>query len=202
MRALLYWITGFLPARYINHEGRPYLERYYVCTLFGRRYYLHRFLASDEDGVHNHPFLHSMSFILAGWYWEDLLKNDAVVRLRKRFFNYIGPNHFHRVVLPDNGRDVWTFFSHGPRVRTWGFRREVVPGDESSGFHFVNESKPEDPAFSNWHFTAPIGKLLRSKIREIPLGYSYEGYIRSGGDSEALLIANRSIEPNHSNKNG
>ena len=48
----LYWWSGHLPLRLISKAGGPYLERYYLFTLFGHRFYLHRFVASDPDGWH------------------------------------------------------------------------------------------------------------------------------------------------------
>ena len=121
-RACYRWQSR-LPTRHISHRGAPYLERSYVATVFGIRIYLHRFVACDEDGLHDHPFRHSLSLILAGWYWEDLWAG----RGRRRWFNYIGPNKLHRVVLPEAaGADVWTLFFHTPRVKAWGILQPVA----------------------------------------------------------------------------
>lgn len=162
LRKLLYWLAGKLPARFIDHEGIPYLERHYLCTVFGTRVYLHRFVGSDPDGLHDHPFLHSCSIILAGWYWEHTWSGKSV----KRWFNRIGPDDFHRIELPDNGKDVWTVFFHTARVRPWGFLR---PADNGK-FLFTPESAAGDPAFSTWHLTAPTANQLRQSIRSIPCG--------------------------------
>lgn len=166
LRHILYCISGHLPARFIDHEGKPYMERHYLFTIFNRRVYLHRFVGSDPDGVHDHPFLYSWSIILAGWYWEH--KWGGVVS-KKRWFNRIGPSDFHRVVLPDNGKDVWTIFVHSPRVRPWGFLR---PNDAiGEGVHaYIPQSDKDDPPFSNWHLTAKKAKELRELIRNIPAG--------------------------------
>jgi hypothetical protein len=191
IRSILYWLTGFLPTRYIDQEGKPYLERSYLCTIFGKRRYIHRFVASDEDGIHNHPFLHSFSLILAGWYYQEMWSTRSV----KWLLNFIGPNDFHRVVLPDNGRDVWTLFSHSPRVRDWGFLRPIDSADKSLGYKYVAESAPEDPAFSTWHLTAPTGRKLRKTRREIPLGLSYLGDLRKRGLDEGAF------DPEYQRKN-
>lgn len=169
MRRLLYWITGFLPARYIRHEGKPYLERYYVCTLFSVRMYLHRFVACDEDGVHDHPFRYSLSVLLAGWYYED----RWATRYVRRWVNFIGPNAFHRVVLPQEApHDVWTLFSHVPRTKPWGFLRASAKGSHGPVFEYTPQSEPDDPGLSNWHLTAPTGSQLRASGEhiQIPLG--------------------------------
>jgi hypothetical protein len=56
MRAFLYWFTGRLPCRIICDGDSPYLERYYLWTVFGTHWYLHRFVASDPDrGYHDQP---------------------------------------------------------------------------------------------------------------------------------------------------
>ena len=158
MRRLCYALQGALPTRHITHEGLPYLERSYVGTLFGVRAYLHRFVACDEDGVHDHPFRWSVSFILAGWYHED----HWAGRVTRRWVNLIGPNRFHRVVLPEaEGRDVWTLFLHTPRVKPWGFLRPTSQGRHGPVMTYAPESDFEDPAFSQWHLTAPKGAQLR-----------------------------------------
>ncbi|WP_244260428.1 hypothetical protein [Burkholderia gladioli] len=57
MRRVLYAISSRLPCRIIADGNKPYLERYYLATVFGVRFYLHRFVASDPDrGLHDHPW--------------------------------------------------------------------------------------------------------------------------------------------------
>lgn len=150
------------------HEGKPYLERHYVCTVFGVRVYLHRFVACDEDGVHDHPFRYSVSLILAGWYYEDRWAKRYV----RRWFNFIGPNDFHRVVLPHHAsHDVWTLFMHVPRTKPWGFLRAVAKGLHGPVFEYRPQSEPNDPALSTWHLTAPKARELRKQAEfQVPLG--------------------------------
>ena len=149
---LLYRLTADLPYREIKDEGKDYLERYYLCTHKGKRYYLHCFLNSDPGrDLHSHKW-HAWSFILCGWYWEQLSWGTRKVR----WFNRITPDTFHRVVLPPvldsvlvymgQGRyrkvqavptgktqPCWTLFCHNAAndVETWGFKRsldEAEPG--------------------------------------------------------------------------
>ena len=172
-RRLLFWLSARLPARYIDHEGQPYLERYYVCTLPGLRVYLHRFVGSDPDGVHDHPFRHSLALILAGWYFEDRLQPDGSVRRQvRRWWNRIGPQDFHRVVLPGD-QDVWTLFMHTGRVKHWGFLRRAGGAAADAALVYVDQSRPDDPPFSQWHRTAPRGADLRRSRRGIPLGRTH-----------------------------
>ena len=160
VRRLCYRWQGRLPTRHISHLGAPYMERSHVATLFGIRIYLHRFVACDEDGVHDHPFRHSLSFILAGWYWEDLWAD----RKKRRWLNYIGPNKLHRVVLPEStGADVWTLFLHTPRVKGWGILHPAIRDDSGRpAMRFELQSDPDDPPLSDWHRRAPTGRELRA----------------------------------------
>lgn len=152
---LLYMLQSYLKTRQILHNQKPYLERSYVCTLFGWRVYLHRFVACDEDGLHDHPFEESFSIILKGWYWEDRWSG----RRKVRFFNHVGPDCLHRIVLPDNGRDVWTLFFHTERKRPWGFFRK---SEKTSNLEFVPASFGDDPPFSDWSKNIS-GKELRKQ---------------------------------------
>jgi hypothetical protein len=165
LRKLLFELSQNLEGRYIDHGDEPYLERFLVGTIFGRRIYLHRFVASDPLGIHDHPFLHSWSLILAGWYLEE----RWALRYVRRFFNRIGPNDFHRVVLPDNGRDVWTLFWHTARVKPWGVMRAVRAGAHGPEYEYIPLSDPEDPEFSQFKKKSRLGKDLRAE-RLIPCG--------------------------------
>jgi hypothetical protein len=158
MRRLLFWLQGRLPTRHLSHLGKPYMERSYLGTFMGLRLYLHRFLACDEEGVHDHPFLYSVSLILAGWYYEDRWAR----RIARRWFNYIGPNTFHRVVIPEHAtHDIWSLFIHTERCKPWGVLRAIARGSHGPLWQYAPKSLPTDPAFSTWHERAPTGKALR-----------------------------------------
>ena len=99
MRKLLFWLTSHLPCRIIAEEGSVYLERYYLFTLLGWRFYLHRFVGSDPDrGLHDHPWSRAFSIILAGWYWEQTRSGtrkdgtDFTVVTPQRRFLGVGPD--------------------------------------------------------------------------------------------------------------
>lgn len=111
MNTLLYWLTNRLPCRIISDDGTPYLERYYICTLFGVRFYLHRFVGSDPArGLHDHPWAWARSIVLSGWYFEE--RRDGKLH-KVRWFNKLTGDTFHRVILPKH--DVWvtTHYEHG-----------------------------------------------------------------------------------------
>jgi len=134
MANLLYWLTGFLPLRVISDDGTPYLERYYLFTLLGYVFYVHRFVGSDPDrGLHDHPWRRAFSIVLSGHYLE--LTRYGYRRVR--WFNTITGDTFHRVVLPSrnvplsfypNGVEpCYTLFFHtAKKAKPWGFLRDTV----------------------------------------------------------------------------
>lgn len=167
LSSLLYKFQSKLKTRQITHNGQPYLERSYLGTIFGKRIYLHRFVACDEDGLHDHPFLRSWSFLISGWYFEDRWS----CRRKVMFFNYIGPDRLHRIVLPQNGRDVWTLFTHTARVKPWGLFRK-----HESHVEWKNMSEPGDPAFSDWSKDSTAGQLReKGLLFNIPPGKNAYG---------------------------
>lgn len=170
IQRFLMWLTARLPVREIKHHGQPYLERYYVATLFGYwRAYLHRFVGSDPDGLHSHPWKWGLSIMLAGWYLEQRRFGHRVVR----WFSIVNGDTFHRVIKPE-GADVWTLFIHSPRVMNWGFLRKMrMPGFVSGAamspatvYEEVGDAEPK--AHSNWHLKAPKGRDLRLAREAMP----------------------------------
>lgn len=124
----------------------PYMLRWWVIPR--NRYfniYLHKFMRSDDDrALHDHPWA-SMSFILSGFYIEEVpVDHDkwvnegdrrTVKHLRRKWRPYFrGAEAIHRVELiseywsgschKHNSRGekpVWTLFITGPWRRSWGF---------------------------------------------------------------------------------
>lgn len=121
---LLYKLTAYFPCRIIELDSGPYLERYYLGCLFGVTFYLHRFVSSDsERHVHNHPWGWGASLILAGSYVEErcldicpAIPGSGCItdRIRRRWFNRVDGNTFHRI--HDAKPGTWTLFFHGPRA--------------------------------------------------------------------------------------
>lgn len=135
MNKLLMYLTRNLPLRIISDDGQPYLERYYLFTLLGWRFYVHRFVGSDPArGLHDHPWSRAFSIILSGWYYEETRSGVRKVR----WLNHLVGDNFHRVVLPagaaenENGfvrllrAECWTLFFHrAGDVKRWGFLEKV-----------------------------------------------------------------------------
>lgn len=145
MKNFLHWISGYMPFREISDGDTPYLERYYISTLFGWRFYLHKFVGSDPDrGLHDHPWSKAYSLILSGWYFEETRSGTRKVR----WFNSLTGDTFHRVVLPvstwrtqggggkfDRPDPCWTLFFHkAGDVKPWGFLK-AIDGRFSGGMY-------------------------------------------------------------------
>jgi hypothetical protein len=112
-------------------ENEPYLERYYVFLRERERFpfnvFLHKFLKSDPDDVHDHPWPYA-TLVLKGGYWEWIPHFDTVGRKIGEYQVWRGPGHFrvskarsfHRIEL-DPDITAWTLFMPGPKQRDWGF---------------------------------------------------------------------------------
>ena len=126
MIAFLERLSARLPKRtiYRNHTvgdaPELYLERFYLWR--GKRVgvYLHRFWASDEEGLHDHPW-HSVTRILCGGYVERTVEGTRYVDARTGW-RFMPMQMFHRIVIPRlNAGQVWTLFIRFKRQREWGF---------------------------------------------------------------------------------
>lgn len=169
MSRLLWRLTAHLPYRQINDGTRPYLERYYVGTLLGWRFYLHRFVGSDPDrGLHDHPWSKAHSIILSGWYWEETRSGTR----RVAWFNSLTGDSFHRVVLPASNwacnhptapkpfwvreQPCWTLFFHRVgNVKPWGFLHDYPVTDEPEAQLFVPHRYILEGSQKDWWLTAP-----------------------------------------------
>jgi hypothetical protein len=112
-------------------SDEPYLERYYVFLKdrnhFPFNIFLHRFLKSDPDDVHDHPWPYA-TLILKGGYWEWVPVFDTVGRKtgevqywrKPGHFRTCSANSFHRIELDPNVT-CWTLFMPGAKQRDWGF---------------------------------------------------------------------------------
>jgi len=116
----------------LDREGNePYLIRYYVFLkdrkLFPFNVFLHKFLKSDPDDVHDHPWPYA-TLILRGGYYEWIPKFNDKKEMIGEIRKWRGPGHFrisrpssyHRIELQE-GVTPWTLFMPGPQQREWGF---------------------------------------------------------------------------------
>ena len=113
----------------INNE--PYLERYYLFLKDRKNFpfnvFLHKFLKSDPDDVHDHPWGYFTLILKGGYYeWipvfgEDGKKIGEMAKWRgPGHFRFCSANSFHRIEL-DPSVTCWTLFMPGPQQRDWGF---------------------------------------------------------------------------------
>jgi hypothetical protein len=112
-------------------ENEPYLERYYLFLRERDRFpfniFLHKFLKSDPDDVHDHPWPYA-TLILKGGYWEWQPQFDDHGNKITEVARWCGPgsfrwasaNTYHRVEL-DPAVECWTLFMPGVKQRDWGF---------------------------------------------------------------------------------
>jgi hypothetical protein len=155
---LLYWLAGRLHCRIISDDGAPYLERYYLATLFGVRFYLHRFVGDDPArGLHDHPWPWALSLILFGRYLEETRSGTRLVR----WVNWLTGDSFHRVLLIDR-RPVWTLFAHrAAYVKPWGFLKGGSFG--TAMFYPVAQGPGGGSAAGEWWKTCPQGRFERRR---------------------------------------
>lgn len=162
IRKILHRITDRLPCRIINGpDGEPYLERYYLATIAGWRFYLHQFVGDDPDrGLHDHPWTRAFALVLTGFYIEQTRTGHRPVR----WFNSLTGDTFHRVILPSSDT-VWTLFAHrAGDVKAWGFLRDHESTAAPRGtqvftpYQYQNEGgrKPVE-----WWLTARTGAEVR-----------------------------------------
>lgn len=116
---------------YDRVDNEPYLERYYLFLKDRDRFpfniFLHKFLKSDPDDLHDHPWPYATLILKGGYYeWTPVFnsKNEKIGEI----CTWRGPGSFrtgsatsyHRIEL-DPSVECWTLFMPGPKQRDWGF---------------------------------------------------------------------------------
>jgi hypothetical protein len=124
----------------INDE--PYLERYYLFLKDRKHFpfnvFLHKFLKSDPDDVHDHPWPYATLILKGGYYeWTPIFDTKGTKIGETRHWR--GPGHFrvcastsyHRIELKE-GVTAWTLFMPGPQRREWGFlvKNKWIPWEQ------------------------------------------------------------------------
>lgn len=178
LNRLLFRLTSGLPCRLINLDSGRYLERYYLGCVLGVTFYLHRFVSSDsERHTHNHPWKWGGALILSGGYTEERLvdlcphlpEGHTARMIRRRWFNVVNGNTFHRIHAAKPG--TWTLFFHGARelvpVYAKGDPRPCQPAMVAKGWGFIERERmgpehvsifiPYPSANSEWWLDAPTG---------------------------------------------
>lgn len=152
------FMVFFSRYRVINdrQDKEPYMERYYLFIrdrtgffkYFPFNIMLHRFLKSDPDDLHDHPWPYC-SIILRGGYWEHTLA-DQTSEITTTVRKWWGPGsirfspstRLHRIELSQNAIDgtqqVWTLFIPGIKIRDWGF---ITPSGWINNEDYLNAKK-------------------------------------------------------------
>jgi len=119
-----------------RENDEPYLERYYLFLrdrgTFPFNIFLHKFLKSDPDNLHDHPWGYT-TFVIWGGYWEYTENAEG-----KRVKKWCGVGYFanrpalwkHRLELDPAHPTCWTLFIPHKRSREWGFYKPAEGGIE------------------------------------------------------------------------
>lgn len=130
------WLESRGKRRMIYRDGEAgpenYLERFYILSTPWLGIYLHRFWASDDDGLHDHPW-NSISVLLDGVYYEEEPERQSVpygptiIRRRSPLhppFKVRSRNAAHRITIDEENPGAWSLFIRfGLKRRKWGFYR-------------------------------------------------------------------------------
>ena len=109
--------------RIINdrEDNEPYLERYYIFLKerenFPFNIFIHKFLKSDPDELHDHPWSY-FTFILWGGYFEHT--KEGKTWYGPFSYRWNDASQFHRLELKE-GVTCWTLFIPFKKTRNWGF---------------------------------------------------------------------------------
>ena len=103
-------------------DSSPYLERYYLFLKDRKSFYfnlfLHKFLKSDSEDLHDHPWSFISIPIYPG-YWEHTINGKkwrGPLSIR-----YAPASQLHRVELLENYNYCWTIFIPLKQIKPWGF---------------------------------------------------------------------------------
>ena len=114
-----------------REDNEPYLERYYIFLKdrkwFPFNMFVHKFLKSDPDEVHDHPWPYCTIILRGGyWEWRPIMNNvgrQIGERVQWKGAGEIRFGHstdYHRIEL-EPGVTPWTLFIPVPKIREWGF---------------------------------------------------------------------------------
>lgn len=139
-------IDGRAPDEVIHRNGNPMFERWWLLRTPSSteskagNIYLHRWLRSDAEDPHDHPWWNETT-VLSGRLVEELFC-PARIRLMKGMRRELTPGmsamraaeEIHRVVEVEPG--TITLFVTGRKAREWGFWLEgrFIPWREYHGF--------------------------------------------------------------------
>lgn len=177
----LYQYVADRHCREIRRLNSRYLERYYLFKNEGFTCDAHRFIASDPDAPHDHPWNWAVSIQLSGT-CHELRLNDRTNHTLLASNRHIGTvsllrdTDYHRVVLNPTGKnDIWTLFLHPPvRCQGWGFlqppAQEIVYEDKqvrASTLVLWDTPVQHDLRDEDFRHQAPLGRQVWAQNNEL-----------------------------------
>ncbi len=164
------WSFYYMLTTVMNYFGRyriindrvdqePYLERYYLFlkdrNSFPFNIFLHRFLKSDPDDLHNHPWPF-LTIILSGGYWE--YTEEGKHWRAPLTYRYAPANTYHRVELDKNVPHCWTLFMPGKKMQDWGFKTKDgwIHNEE-----YLNKKKAESNGIELSRLDVELNKIYK-----------------------------------------
>lgn len=133
---LLKWLESKGRMLVINrNDDEIYLVRYIILRTKWLSIYFHRFMASDSDIPHDHPWV-SFSLMIQGIMKETILnveRNTITTKyVRAGDMNIRQAAHTHKLevskprTFEEREQAPLTLFIAGPRVKSWGFVKDGV----------------------------------------------------------------------------
>lgn len=110
----LFKYRPFKKLRIDNGDGSIMMIRWYITGIAGLK--LHKFIASDKDCMHDHPWAF-VSVMLWGSYIEETDAGQKTIS--SPAVMYRRAEHKHRILY--TGKTCWTLVLTFRRVREWGF---------------------------------------------------------------------------------
>lgn len=141
-----YWIITGRPHKDHGVEV-PYLIRYFVFRSKYLTIYIHRFLRSDLDDLHDHPWSF-MTYIIEGSYKEHTFYGVNERSINKNRLVFKNNKDFHRVEVNENlpiedkEKGCLTLFVCGPKTKEWGF---LDKGKWTPWWIYLNMPKKQEP---------------------------------------------------------
>lgn len=190
MNKLITWITKKLMA-WCEKRGKVfkitgtagpddvYLIRYYVVQSKYFNFFIHQFLRSDRDDLHDHPW-HFCTYLVSGSYTERFYNPktgivENIPRVNKEQgkmtfrdlqygskvnrFVFRKATHQHQVVVDvdrkecDKESAATTLFFSGPTIREWGFIRNIGEIKDQQGNVYKS-------MFGDWRIWIPWREYL------------------------------------------
>ena len=148
-------------------DEEPYLERYYLFLTerenFPFNIFIHKFLKSDPDDLHDHPW-GFRTVILKGGYWEHT--EQGKFWRSPGFTQCVSPSHKHRVELKPNC-NCWTLFIPYKREREWGFYRDNKWIESEEYFELRKQEKNKEKNQSNNKIKKKINRIINKEESEL-----------------------------------